>query len=1038
METLFRFTLTRPPVAQDPATPSIALGQNSRFQTALADAARTERPREALRRVARAFADSQDFIGEPAETPFSVELAALGIALDRLELDEKPAAERLAGAIQEAFSASADALVDTGKLDAAMARLRDSLIAIKQLPEEHRRDIEGLARRLRDLELIRRVAGDDTFPASAADLRRYRRRSLALPPGLVLAPILSTSKASEEQRGAAAAADAKRRKRAEELMQTYRSLRQAVNELAALGPEHFQATVQLAHAGFMPPLALQPIAVRSRQAAYVEKLSETALRQLQIASERGNVVDPLKTQEIAGAGSATALVATTLSAERVLPGKPPFQPIAPRDGAFRLNATAIGALSDTTSATLRQRLATFTEQPLDTFVSSLENELKAMRKLLDELYAPPVQRNLKRYGETLVMVTTTVPSTWTTEVTGLGGGQFPALPLLSGSIPTTSGVVTLPAQAELLVVKQQLVGYEAADIAHIENVLKGEKKLREHSRRSESEQLTFRERELTTTEERELESTDRFEMTRETSATIREDAALKAGITISGKYGPSVEFSASAEGSTSRSREEATKTASSFAQEVTERSATKVTERVLERAQLRITNEVIEKNVHELNNIPGTGHISGVYQWVSKVYQAQVFSYGLRTLFDFTVPEPGAFLVEVLSAAHANALELQKPPDFPLRPQDITEENHGYWVHVYAATDVTPPPERYKTKSLDYHAGEGEEKTDYSHSGQITIDDGYYAVQGSVGCVINVWETTWSVEVVLGRRPHRFAGGGSLLAVMPMDGERDSLPFALNTNYVSDVAVAVEVKCQCSDRAIQKWQYETHAKLTTAYRALLAEYEEKIAAVQVQAGVAIEGKHPALNQRLMRDELKKNCISILTAQHFDLFDAVNPAPSTQLAEIDLAEARAEGAYVRFFEHAFEWEQMTWITYPYFWGRKSEWTNRLSYDDPDPLFNDFLKAGFCRVSVPARPGFEGAIDHFLHYGELWEGAALPPISGPMFLPIADEIAERLDRPGDEVPVGEPWLVRIPTTLVRLRADDSMPSWSQDSVGNWVTQ
>ena len=189
METLFRFTLTRRPVAQDPATPSIALGQDSPFQAAVADAARTERPREALRRVARRLRTVR-LIGEPAETPFSAELAALGVALDRLELDAEPAPERLAGAVEDAFGASADALVDAGKLEAAMARLRDSLIAIKQLPEEHRRDVEGLAGQLRDLELIRHVAGDVTFPASAADLRRYRRRSLALPPGLVLAPIL--------------------------------------------------------------------------------------------------------------------------------------------------------------------------------------------------------------------------------------------------------------------------------------------------------------------------------------------------------------------------------------------------------------------------------------------------------------------------------------------------------------------------------------------------------------------------------------------------------------------------------------------------------------------------------------------------------------------------------------------------------------------------------------------------------------------------------------------------------------------------------
>ena len=70
--------------------------------------------------------------------------------------------------------------------------------------------------------------------------------------------------------------------------------------------------------------------------------------------------------------------------------------------------------------------------------------------------------------------------------------------------------------ADLLVVKQQLTGYEAVDVAHIENVLKGERKLREHTRREETELITLAETETTTTEEHELETTDRFEMTRET------------------------------------------------------------------------------------------------------------------------------------------------------------------------------------------------------------------------------------------------------------------------------------------------------------------------------------------------------------------------------------------------------------------------------------------------------------------------------------------------------------------------------------------
>jgi hypothetical protein len=200
--------------------------------------------------------------------------------------------------------------------------------------------------------------------------------------------------------------------------------------------------------------------------------------------------------------------------------------------------------------------------------------------------------------------------------------------------------------------------------------------------------------------------------------------------------------------------------------------------------------------------------------------------------------------------------------------------------------------------------------------------------------------------------------------------------------------------------------------------------------------VAIRGRNPVANDITIRRELQKNCLSILTDQHFDLFDAVVDSSVNGLPQIDVAEAAAEGAYVRFFEQAFEWEHMSYITYPYFWGSKDQWDERLGYEDPDPAFADFLQAGFARVTVPARLGFEGAIDHYLTFGEIWNGGPLPIISSPLYLPIADELAERLDRPGDEVAQGDPWTVRVPTNLVKLRADDKLPQWEQDASGDWV--
>ena len=35
-----------------------------------------------------------------------------------------------------------------------------------------------------------------------------------------------------------------------------------------------------------------------------------------------------------------------------------------------------------------------------------------------------------------------------------------------------------------------------------------------------------------------------------------------------------------------------------------------------------------------------------------------------------------------------------------------------------------------------------------------------------------------------------------------------------------------------------------------------------------------------------------------------------------------------------------------------------------------------------------------------------------------------------------PVGEPWEVRVPTTLIKLRSDDKLPAWKKKPDGSWV--
>src|SRR5205814_560941 len=111
--------------------------------------------------------------------------------------------------------------------------------------------------------------------------------------------------------------------------------------------------------------------------------------------------------------------------------------------------------------------------------------------------------------------------------------------------------------------------------------------------------------------------------------------------------------------------------------------------------------------------------------------------------------------------------------------------------------------------------------------------------------------------------------------------------------------------------------------------------------------------------------------------------------------------------------------------------------RLGYDDPDPLFNRFLRAGYARVSLPVRPGYASAVAHYLDFGELWEGGALPPIGSPFYVSIADQQMEQTGAPTKEYgPPSDPWPVVVPTTLMLLGPDDTLPRWKENGKGEWI--
>jgi hypothetical protein len=104
--------------------------------------------------------------------------------------------------------------------------------------------------------------------------------------------------------------------------------------------------------------------------------------------------------------------------------------------------------------------------------------------------------------------------------------------------------------------------------------------------------------------------------------------------------------------------------------------------------------------------------------------------------------------------------------------------------------------------------------------------------------------------------------------------------------------------------------------------------------------------------------------------------------------LNLDKVGPEGDFARFFEQAFEWEEMTYFFYPYYWSRLPTWYDKAVMTHDDPLFLEFLKAGAARVVVPVRPGFEAEFQYYLMTGQTWGGGELFGLVDSDYLSITE--------------------------------------------------
>ncbi|KAI9680659.1 MAG: hypothetical protein M1817_004099 [Caeruleum heppii] len=1109
-ETLFRFNVIRPPLAPDPRYPPILLAQESEFQLALgAEVSRNPNdPRRALESVSNTYVASPKFVQPDATEANNVRLAAASAALDKIDpvnLDHPRAVQTLTTALGVP---PAD-FVRQDWVEPLLERIRDSILALRQLGiEEKTGHLLALSQRLRTVETITKVVNDSSFPFDADDLRLWRVRPILAPTFAELKSILSTAQIRAEKEKEAEDLATAAQERAERLFADRRRLEATLKAVVGL-PSGQRVTVP--PRAFTPqpiPSDLTHVSLVKQNLGLVTRLSDLAIKQYQFSLDSVNTRPSsreARTAErsesepgLAGARDAAASATIPLAASiaplvdmsktlldrlgQVQPQAtaPAFKPVD--FTPFALKPSALKLLPEDAVKVLEENSIEVTSRPITTTVTQLHSLLEQNTRDLDAEYQPSRSTiaKVKRVGDTFVRIRDVSRIDWQ-DAFDRGAVRPPFLPIVDWSdiirILRPAGRVTILGVSDLLVVKQQLIGYEGGDLAHVENILKGESKSREFSATETVETETFLETETTKEKETSTSTAERFEMVNESNKALKESSSKKAGITISASYGPTVSVSASANVASDRSKEESTKVANQFSREITTQASDRIQQRVLERRTTRTLTETISKDMHAFDNVKGGGHIAGMYQWLNKVYEAQTWNYGQRTMLDFMLPEPGAFLFDQMTEPSSDQ-GLTAVPDFDLKPEDITPAKYMKYGVLYGVTDLEPPPPYMRTASsgVTSHAGDAPVKQE-----RLELPDGYRVVgitahvtgmkdakhpDNSVTIVCGNFHYTWdaseSTHGITNDIVHFAATWGVPLPPLEPDaanlsgsagttdvrkvGQRNELVWAASLVWMAHFAATIQLELQRTPEALDAWRARCWAKLRTAATNQMEKQKAALAKAKVDASFSpIQGRNPEKNLIMMRNEVKKMCISIMTDQHFDNFSAIQTsslhkgeAGKPSISQINIEKAWDQGPYVRFFEQAFEWDEMTWLTYPYFWGRKGDWFKKIDYEDEDPVFEKFMQAGYARANVPVRPGFEGALEYFLATGKTWRGGALPGISSPAFLPLVQEIQESLGKKTEEPErYGEPWKVRVPTNLVRLRRDDVVPKWVKNEAGEWVS-
>ena len=499
--------------------------------------------------------------------------------------------------------------------------------------------------------------------------------------------------------------------------------------------------------------------------------------------------------------------------------------------------------------------------------------------------------------------------------------------------------------------------------------------------------------------------TEKSELAEATSSQSKRNQQLGLDASLSGSYGM-VTFATSMKFSTSLETEQSVKDSRTHASEVTAKAASRVRKERKVTIQTSTESGQQETTTRTLvNNSPQAMRVD--YYSMMRKWRVRLLQYGLRLTYDLAIPEPGATLRTVFTQLHDLDAQIAQPFAFDLRASELTRANYQDKAAFYGASVPEPPGAEDKKTIGGPVSGLPTSKDDRGwrfYQVEIVVPDGYRIDKVFIDAMLGVTQGNGRTFVIIGIQPPLWPATNSpgdyhqeLPGFLQGRTGRQVISYMLQNVDVADVQF--EITMVPTEESMAAWRFAVWQALRDAARDRYAERIQALVARREEIRAQLGDVDTLTLRQEEREEVMKGVLRWLLGPGFDfmpkdvrdLFAGGTPGTAFTGNELGLDPADWATMFryqemVKFLQQAIEWENLLYFHYPYFWDHPQAWEFVRTIRHPDPIRQQFLRAGSARVVVTIRPGYEDAFAAFIDRGTF--GDVLPP--GHPYLTIGQEI------------------------------------------------